>query len=124
MSVLGLLENLEVLKLKEKAFMGKYWEAQDGGFRHLEVLHIGRTDLVSWYALGHHFPRLRRLELKNCEELQDIPSGLADIPTLRLLDLHRTKLAATSAKRIEAKKKQQKDPNAAKFKLSIFPPSE
>ncbi|PIN23083.1 Apoptotic ATPase [Handroanthus impetiginosus] len=124
MSILGLLENLEVLKLKEKAFMGNYWEAQDGGFRHLEVLHIGRTDLVSWYAFGHHFPRLRRLELKNCEELQDIPIGLADIPTLQLLDLHRTRLAAASARKIEDKKKQQKDPNATKFKLSIFPPTE
>ncbi|KAL0318441.1 UNVERIFIED_CONTAM: putative late blight resistance proteinR1A-10 [Sesamum angustifolium] len=32
MSILGLLENLEVLKLKDKSFMGKCWEAADGGF--------------------------------------------------------------------------------------------
>ncbi|KAI3454371.1 hypothetical protein Pfo_011034 [Paulownia fortunei] len=127
MSILGLLENLEVLKLKDKAFMGKSWVAVDGGFRHLEVLHIGRTDLVVWVASGHHFPRLRRLELRNCEELQEVPIGLADIPSFQLLDLYRTKFAAASAKKIhEAKQKQQEEQTSKVnvFKLSIFPPNE
>ncbi|PIN26360.1 Apoptotic ATPase [Handroanthus impetiginosus] len=124
MCVLGLLENLEVLKLKDKAFIGKYWEVASGGFCCLKALHIGRTDLVAWSASHHHFPRLRCLELKNCEELQDIPIGLADIASLQLLDLHHTPNAAASAKRIEAKKRLQEEPNTKVngFKLSIFPP--
>ncbi|KAK6123585.1 hypothetical protein DH2020_042674 [Rehmannia glutinosa] len=127
MSILGLLDNLEVLKLKDKSFMGKCWEAIDGGFRRLEVLHIGRTNLVVWVASGHHFPRLRRLELRNCEELKEIPIGLADIPSLQLLDLYRSKYAAASAKKInEARQKKQEEQtsNVSIFKLSIFPPDE
>ncbi|CAA0818078.1 Putative disease resistance protein [Striga hermonthica] len=130
MSTLGLLDSLEVLKLKDRAFKGKYWEAADGGFRRLEVLFIGRTDLVVWKASGHHFPRLRRLELKNCEELGEIPIGLADVPSLQLLDVYRCRSAAGSAKRIREailKKKQEDQTQVAgegMFKLTIFPPDE
>ncbi|CAA0822908.1 Putative disease resistance protein [Striga hermonthica] len=127
MSTLGLLGSLEVLKLKDQAFKGKTWETVDGGFRCLEVLFIRQTDLVEWKASGHHFPRLRRLELKNCEELGEIPMGLADVPSLQLLDVYRCKSAAGSAKRIcEAiQKKKQEDQTqvggVGKFKLIIFP---
>ncbi|GFP88433.1 putative late blight resistance protein homolog r1a-6 [Phtheirospermum japonicum] len=130
MSILGLLDNLEVLKLKEKAFMGKSWEGIDGGFRRLEVLHIGRTNLVVWVASHHHFPRLRRLELRNCDDLREIPIGLADIPSLQLLDVFRSKYAAASAKKIRdaIQMKQREEEQTAKvgavFKLTIFPPDE
>ncbi|KAK6127625.1 hypothetical protein DH2020_038630 [Rehmannia glutinosa] len=128
MSILGKLETLEVLKLKDNAFIGDCWEAADGGFRRLEFLHVGRTDLALWVASGHHFPKLRRLELRNCEKLKEIPIGLADIPCLQLLDLYRTKHAAVSARKIlEAKKKQQEKASSSSvrvFKLSIFPPDE
>ncbi|KAL0417221.1 UNVERIFIED_CONTAM: putative late blight resistance proteinR1A-10, partial [Sesamum latifolium] len=90
MSVLGLLENLEVLKLKDNAFVG-----------------------------SHHFPRLRRLELRNCEELEEVPFGLAEIPSLQIMDLHRaSKSAVHSAKKIQWAKQEKEDG----FKLSIFPP--
>lgn len=51
MSILGMLDTLEVLKLKHRAFVGMRWEAADGGFRHLEILSIERTDLVDWLAI-------------------------------------------------------------------------
>ncbi|KAL0356353.1 UNVERIFIED_CONTAM: putative late blight resistance proteinR1B-16 [Sesamum radiatum] len=123
MSILGLLENLEVLKLKDNAFMGKHWKATDGGFRSLEVLHIGRTDLVFWDASAHHFPRLVCLELQNCEELKKVPIGLAEIPSFQVLDLYHTKFASASAKKIGEAKMQQEEQNgkAGGFKLSIFP---
>ncbi|PIN02942.1 Apoptotic ATPase [Handroanthus impetiginosus] len=106
MSVLGSLQNLRVLKLKDRAFVGKYWETAASGFSHLEVLQIGRTDLVTWSASDNHFPRLRCLELKNCEELQDIPFGLAGIKSFHELTLHYTKYAAASAKKIHEAKKE------------------
>ncbi|KAK4428134.1 putative late blight resistance proteinR1A-10 [Sesamum alatum] len=123
MSILGLLENLEELKLKDKAFMGKHWKATDGGFRRLEFLHIGRTDLVFWNASAHHFPRLRFLELQNCEELTEVPLGLAEIENFQVLDLYRTKFASASAKKIGEAKSQQEEKNGKTggFKLSIFP---
>ncbi|PIN08450.1 Apoptotic ATPase [Handroanthus impetiginosus] len=133
MSILGMLENLEILKLKHKAFMGKHWKEVDGGFNHLEVLQIGRTDLVSWIASGHHFPRLRRLELRNCEGLKEVPLGFADIPSFQLLDLHRCKSAAASARKIcEAKQEKKREKKRKRtetikkngFKLSVFPPED
>ncbi|KAH6763416.1 hypothetical protein C2S52_020849 [Perilla frutescens var. hirtella] len=126
MSILGSLENLEVLKLKDKAFMGETWEATDGGFRHLEVLLIGRTNLVNWVASHHHFPKLKRLELRNCEKLREVPIGLADIPNFQLLVLHRlTNNAAVSARRVKRRLEEgQQSGNARRFKLSIFPPEE
>lgn len=124
MSILGSLEKLEVLKLKDKAFKGETWEATDGGFRQLEVLNIGRTDLKIWVAYHHHFPRLKHLQLKNCEDLQHVPIGLADIPSFQKLDLYRSRRAATSARKIfEAKVSQEgKNSGNVRFKLSIFPP--
>ncbi|KAL8474692.1 hypothetical protein ACS0TY_031220 [Phlomoides rotata] len=126
MSILGSLEKLEVLKLKDKAFMGETWKATDGGFRQLEVLYIGRTNLTIWLAAHHHFPRIKHLELDNCENLQRIPIGLADIPSFQKLDLYRCKYAAASAKKInDAKIKQrEQSPTTLAFKLSIFPPGE
>ncbi|KAH6801802.1 hypothetical protein C2S51_033248 [Perilla frutescens var. frutescens] len=125
MSILGSLEKLEVLKLKDKAFRGETWQATDGGFRQLEVLHIGRTDLKIWMASHHHFPRLKHLELKNCEDLQHVPIGLADIPSFQKLDLFRSRRAAVSARKIrEAKIKEEnkQSSNVGRFKLSVFPP--
>ncbi|EYU24144.1 hypothetical protein ABFS82_04G131500 [Erythranthe guttata] len=121
MSILGSLENLLVLKLKDKAFMGRSWEAADAGFRRLEVLHIGHTNLAVWVALGHHFPRLRCLKLRNCENLEGVPIGLADIPTFQELDLFRTEKAAASAKKI---RKNRTTNGLTEFKLFIFPPSQ
>nr|QPB15504.1 POR protein [Plantago ovata] len=125
MSVLALLECLEVLKLKDKAFMGNTWEAVDGGFQKLEVLYIGRTDLVTWIASKHHYPKLQSLELRNCEELQQVPLKLAEILSFQRLDLYRTtKSAAASAKRIREEKDRMQDGQTTKFKLTIFPPEE
>lgn len=115
MSVLGSLEKLQVLKLKDNAFVGSRWVVDDRGFDSLEVLHVGRTDLSIWVTRAHHFPSLKRLELHNCEKLKQIPMALADIPKLEYLDLQRCREAAASARSIAAKK------TAATFTLSIFP---
>ncbi|KAL2227489.1 UNVERIFIED_CONTAM: putative late blight resistance protein R1B-16 [Sesamum indicum] len=125
-SILGLLKNLKVLKLKEKAFVGDCWEVTGGGFHHLEFLHIGRTNLVTWVALGYQFPKLKCLELHNCEQLRQIPVGLADVPYFHALDLCRSKYATASAKKIREAKERQADQavEVEGFKLSIFPPDE
>lgn len=122
MSVLGSLENLEVLKLKDKAFMGTYWTETGAVFPNLEVLHIGRTDLLIWSASHDQFPRLKCLQLRNCENLKQIPICLADIPNLQILDLYNCYAAVESAKKIAKKKEEgQQSGNAHQFKLKIFP---
>nr|QLI62357.1 putative late blight resistance protein-like protein R1B-12 [Salvia miltiorrhiza] len=117
MSTLGLLENLEALKLKDKAFMGRTWEGVGERFYRLEFLHIDHTDLGVWEASSHHFPRLKGLVLRNCEELLEIPIQLAEIPSFQKLELHICKSAAPSAREIKKLKKKKQ----AVFNLSIFP---
>ncbi|KAL3623617.1 hypothetical protein CASFOL_032433 [Castilleja foliolosa] len=120
MSVLGNLENLEVLKLKDKAFVGECWEVAGGGFRRLQFLSIEYTNLVYLklaFGSDDHFPRLRFFRLKNCEKLIALPGGMANIHTLESMDLFRTnKIVADSARKI------QHEMSSRRLKLSIFPP--
>ncbi|CAA3018557.1 late blight resistance homolog R1B-17 [Olea europaea subsp. europaea] len=124
MSTLGMLENLEILKLKENAFKGECWEPMNGGFPSLKFLYIGRTDLVNWVASDSHFSSLKSLHLKHCTNLNTVPIGLSNIATLQTMDLYWTnESAATSAKKIQSKKNEV--PTRRKgmgFKLSIYPP--
>ncbi|XP_060214880.1 putative late blight resistance protein homolog R1A-3 [Lycium barbarum] len=140
MSKLGQLESLEVLKLKEFAFKGEFWETDIGGFTSLLVLWIKRTDLKTWRASNRSFPCLKRLFLISCENLEEIPEGLADIPDLQEMKLDSThKAAVKAARQIEKKKKEKKKQEELKhyaeenkpehpfnfsfgFKLTVFPP--
>lgn len=120
MSTIGMLPNLEILKLKENAFMGQHWEPLDGGFRLLKVLQLGRTDLEQWDASSHHFPRLERVVLKHCERLRAIPYGLGGVSALKMVELYwPTTSAADIARIIE---KQQYDMKNNGFKLLVYPP--
>ncbi|KAL2509916.1 Disease resistance RPP8-like protein 3 [Forsythia ovata] len=131
MSTLGLLPKLEILKLKDNAYEGESWKAEDGGFRALKVLHIGRTKLVQWEASAHHFPRLESLRLKHCSNLLAVPLGLADVSSLQIIDLYRTsKSAADSARKIQQHKifmqgkSYKQTTKSSEFRLSIYPPDQ
>ncbi|KAL2510031.1 Disease resistance protein (CC-NBS-LRR class) family [Forsythia ovata] len=130
MSTLGLLPKLEILKLKDDAYKGESWKAEDGGFRALKVLHIERTDLVKWEASAHHFPRLVSLRLKHCSNLLAVPLGLADVSSLQIIDLYyTTKSAAASARKLQLHKQQmqeadQQTTQGSGFKVSIYPPDQ
>nr|GMD87596.1 putative late blight resistance protein homolog R1A-10 isoform X1 [Ipomoea batatas] len=87
--VIGMLPNLEVLKLKDAIDRkDKMWEPSKEGFRQLKRLVIEDTFLERWSAMGDHFPLLECLELRECNNLQKIPSGFADITTLALIQLN------------------------------------
>ncbi|KAK6148284.1 hypothetical protein DH2020_019196 [Rehmannia glutinosa] len=120
MSVLGNLENLEVLKLKDNAFVGECWEVEDDGFRLLRLLLIEYTNLVYWIASDHHFPNLRCLFLRNCEELEELPEELANVQSLRVIELHRTSKTATAS----ARKIQDENLSSGGLKVYVFPPDE
>lgn len=127
MSILGKLENLEVLKLKDNAFKGDRWRTESGGFQSLQFLHIGSTELLSWdVAAADHLPLLKTLVLKHCTELHRLPPSLAHISTLQLIDLSCTnRSVASSAKDIEnlkLKQAQQKGSKSNRFKLLVYPP--
>ncbi|XP_031091539.1 putative late blight resistance protein homolog R1A-10 [Ipomoea triloba] len=89
MELIGMLPNLEVLKLKHAIDRkDTMWEPPEEGFRQLKRLVIEYTFLEHWNAVGDHFPMLECLELRSCYSLQEIPSGFADITTLALIQLN------------------------------------
>ncbi|CDP11611.1 unnamed protein product [Coffea canephora] len=127
MSTLGKLKCLEVLKLKDNAFKGKHWETEDGGFRYLKVLFIGATDLKVWKAKSSNFPELKSLVLKQCRNLEAIPSDLANAKSLQVIDLeHTSQTVVASAKNMQLLQlrvlRQKRDIETSELKVKIYPP--
>ncbi|KAK4428133.1 putative late blight resistance proteinR1B-16 [Sesamum alatum] len=87
MSIIGSLPHLEVFKLKENAFTGAVWEPVEGEFSRLKFLLIQRIDLERWKAEKTHFPCLEHLIIRQCHDLEAIPSGIGDIATLKMIHM-------------------------------------
>ncbi|XP_011072192.1 putative late blight resistance protein homolog R1B-16 isoform X1 [Sesamum indicum] len=87
MSIIGSLPHLEVLKLKQYAFTGAVWKPVEREFSRLKFLLIEKMRLVRWIAENTHFPCLEHLIISACHDLQAIPSGIGDIPTLKMIDI-------------------------------------
>ncbi|KAL0356359.1 UNVERIFIED_CONTAM: hypothetical protein Sradi_4082800 [Sesamum radiatum] len=87
MSIIGSLPHLEVLKLKQYAFTGAVWKPVEGEFSRLRFLLIKKTQLVRWIAENTHFPCLEHLIIRECHDLEAIPSGIGDIATLKMIDI-------------------------------------
>ncbi|XP_075512056.1 LOW QUALITY PROTEIN: putative late blight resistance protein homolog R1C-3 [Primulina tabacum] len=86
MTIIGILPNLEVLKLKHRAMKGKIWETNDGEFKRLKFLLIQLSTLVEWKTEKDHFPSLRHLILQCCL-LVAIPYEIGEISTLEIIEL-------------------------------------
>lgn len=103
MSILGMLQNLEVLKLKDNSFSGPCccWETCDDGFPQLKYLKLSHMDLQQWISSSSHFPKLQHLVLNGCLDLEQIPLEIGDILTLQTIEVYRSSdSAAESAKQI------------------------
>ncbi|XP_019197945.1 PREDICTED: putative late blight resistance protein homolog R1B-23 [Ipomoea nil] len=87
MTVIGMLPNLQLLKLINGACQGQHWELSEASFPQLKSLLIYGSDLRHWEATSNDFPVLERLILKQCYELEAIPSSFEDILTLELIEL-------------------------------------
>ncbi|KAL0329377.1 UNVERIFIED_CONTAM: putative late blight resistance proteinR1A-10 [Sesamum radiatum] len=99
--VIGSLPNLEVPKLLRHAFHGPEWNPEEGQFSRLKALYITESNLVWWRAQSTHFPSLERLFLTYMARLNEVPSEIGDIATLRSIYLERCSKSATiSAKQI------------------------
>ncbi|KAL0335859.1 UNVERIFIED_CONTAM: hypothetical protein Sradi_4797800 [Sesamum radiatum] len=88
MTVVGSLPNLEVLKLKERAFEGSLWEPKEGEFTKLKFLFIELNSLEHWKVDREHFPQLQHLCLSYCFSLEVIPSEIGEIGTLETFELY------------------------------------
>ncbi|KAL9158664.1 hypothetical protein ABFS82_08G084000 [Erythranthe guttata] len=88
MSAIGGLPNLVVLKLRCDAFVGAKWKTKDGEFPQLRFLKMYKLDLRKWNVeSSEHFPRLQRLVLFDCYNLEEVPSETGDIGTLQFIEL-------------------------------------
>nr|GMD19724.1 putative late blight resistance protein homolog R1A-3 [Ipomoea batatas] len=103
------------------------------GLQALQVDNASK-DAAERKASNHHFPRLKFLALRHCNKLEAVPFGLADIPSLQMMELYCTnKIAAESARKIQQHKQtkqeqhkqtkqEQEGTKSGGFKLSIYPP--
>ncbi|KAK4405536.1 putative late blight resistance proteinR1B-12 [Sesamum angolense] len=86
MTNVGALSNLEVLKIRKCTFKGQEMQPRDD---------------EEW-ADETHFPRLRHLLIQGCSALEEIPSGIGEIPTLEIIELDEcSPSVVASAKQIQ-----------------------
>ncbi|CAA2934886.1 late blight resistance homolog R1A-10 [Olea europaea subsp. europaea] len=97
MSLIGTLPNLEILKLQE-TFEGEIWDTKDDEFQKLKFLQLYRLELKQWNSSHNHFPVLERLVLRDCIDLEEIPSEFSYISTIQEIKvLYCDKKVETSA---------------------------
>ncbi|XP_057775435.1 putative late blight resistance protein homolog R1B-16 [Salvia miltiorrhiza] len=104
LSLIGSLPLLEVLEVQFNCSMveSSTWSAVDGQFQRLKFLKIEWCDLRCWNADSWHFPILEKLLLHNMPELEEIPLGIGEIPTLKLIHVKNcSNSAAISAIKIK-----------------------
>ncbi|KAL0464127.1 UNVERIFIED_CONTAM: putative late blight resistance proteinR1A-10 [Sesamum latifolium] len=87
MVIIGMLPNLEVLKLRNSAFTGREWECTEGEFPRLKYLLMEGLNLERWLVESSHFPCLVHLIIKACWKLEEIRCQIGDIPTLQLIEV-------------------------------------
>ncbi|KAL0417275.1 UNVERIFIED_CONTAM: putative late blight resistance proteinR1B-16 [Sesamum latifolium] len=63
------------------------WKPVEGEFSRLRFLLIKKMQLVRWIAENTHFPCLEHLIIRECYDLEAIPSGIGDIATLKMIDI-------------------------------------
>ncbi|KAL2553321.1 putative late blight resistance protein-like protein R1C-3 [Forsythia ovata] len=87
MNIIGMLPNLEVLKLRDDTIEGKMWDTREGEFHRLRYLEFDVVQIEHWNASCNHFLRLERLVLQSFQNFE-IPFSLGDIPTLEKIEVH------------------------------------
>lgn len=75
MRAIAALRNLKVLKLRCNAFCGPKWRSGEGRalFESLEYLLLEDLDIRYWESLGWPFPEVKRVIIRHCYKLQQIP---------------------------------------------------
>ncbi|KAG8378889.1 hypothetical protein BUALT_Bualt07G0031500 [Buddleja alternifolia] len=95
MTVIASLPNLEILLLydaeaMEHSSLTHEWiNPVEGGFRQLKFLLICGINLKRWRAESIHFPKLEILQLRLMDKLEETPSGIGEIETLRKIEVNR-----------------------------------
>ncbi|XP_039129099.1 probable disease resistance protein RF9 [Dioscorea cayenensis subsp. rotundata] len=82
---LGKLDNLQVLRLRHHAFVGREMICSEKGFPQLKVLELNSLlELKLWSIEDEAMPKLRELEIETCP-LRMLPQGLPKVTSLQEL---------------------------------------
>lgn len=96
------LPNLEILKLHNHAVSDEIWDMDDGAFPKLRFLKLEMLNVKRWIATAENFPCLQNLVIKDCIQLEEIPSSLGDICALEKIEVSCCSHSASeSAKQIQ-----------------------
>ncbi|CAI9094462.1 OLC1v1030207C1 [Oldenlandia corymbosa var. corymbosa] len=101
-SAIDELPVLEVLKLLDNAYKGKTWDMEEGKFPKLRFLKLVNLDFARWTGdSDDNFPCLEKVVLEACRHLNEVPSCLAYISTLQMIEVSDCKSVASSIKQIQ-----------------------
>ena len=116
-SIFQSLPNLEVLKVKQDAFTGTHWNASEQQFRRLKFLRLDKLNIQQWEAQWTSFPCLKRLSLRYCKYLEEIPLKIGEITTLEFIETNNCNNSVLeSVKRIQ---KEQYDEGNTELKITV-----
>lgn len=88
LSNIGLLQNLQVLKLVGVYFQERQWEVSNDEFLQLKVLKlVDCCWLHEWTVADDAFPSLEHLVLRGCRYLKAIPTSFSDITSLTSIEV-------------------------------------
>ncbi|XP_073286342.1 putative late blight resistance protein homolog R1B-23 [Primulina huaijiensis] len=119
MTIIGSLHNLQVLKMTGIAVNEvSKWVMMEGQFLQLKYFRSSLDSLLKWEMEKEHFPCLESLILERAELINEIPSGIGEIDTLRYIELQYCKKSLViSAKQMQ--KHQHENGNDA-FRVRVI----
>ncbi|KAG6382696.1 hypothetical protein SASPL_157596 [Salvia splendens] len=125
LTTLCALPNLEVLYICRCVFERdaqaeeEEWEVTEGDeFRSLQHLNLQLLNIVRWRAKETNFPKLRELHVVKCNELEEIPCDIGDIPTLQEIYIHECG-TSVMASALQIQKVQQEEYDNYDLKVLI-----
>lgn len=119
MSNIGRLPSLVVLKLEHRAFQQGNWNIGDEEFPNLKVLKLRSLQITTWDASSESLTNLEQILVESCFHLQEIPSILGEIPTLKMIEVKRCgESLENSAKGIQEEQEGYGNEN---IKVLIYP---
>ncbi|TMW97857.1 hypothetical protein EJD97_004905 [Solanum chilense] len=120
-SIVGQLPNLEILRLLSRAFEGNEWEVNDSEFPELKYLNLDNINISQWSLSNDAFPKLERLVLTKCKQLEEIPSHFGDAVTLKSIEVNRCGWSVSNSA-LEIQTAQHEDMANDAFTVTIQPP--
>ncbi|XP_031092823.1 putative late blight resistance protein homolog R1B-23 isoform X2 [Ipomoea triloba] len=85
----ALIPTLVALKLQNVHFKDHQWDVEECDFPQLNYLKLQNCSIVYWSALTSSFPCLKRLILRRCIILKEVPSCFGNIATLEAVEVYR-----------------------------------